>query len=66
MELENKVLNIVSLPLRKYCGGDKAAIGAIDYVIRKFEPFPHEAFVQLLEKRFGEYGMIFKKEYYEL
>ena len=66
LELENKGLNIVSLPLRKYCGGDKAAIGAVDYVIRKFEPFPHEAFVQLLEKRFGEYAMIFKKEYYEL
>lgn len=64
--IENKGLNVVSLPLRKYCGGDKAAIGAVDYVIRKFEPFPHEAFKRLLLKRFGKYEMIFKKEYYGL
>ncbi len=59
-------LNIISLPLRKYCGADKAAIGAIDYIVRKFEPFPHDNFKQLLEKRFGEYGKIFKAGYYEL
>lgn len=64
--IENTGLNVISLPLRKYCGGDKAAVGAIDYIIRKFDPFPHEAFKQLLEKRFGEYDKIFKEEYYEL
>lgn len=59
-------LNILSLPLRKYCGADKAAIGAIDYIVRKFEPFPHDNFKQLLEKRFGEYEKIFKSGYYSL
>jgi len=64
--IENKGLNVISLPLRKHCGGDKAAVAAVDYVIRKFEPFPQEAFKQLLEKRFGEYDKIFKVEYYKL
>lgn len=59
-------LNIISLPLRKFCGADKAVAGAIDYLIRKFEPFPHEIFKALLEKRFGEYGKIFKEDYYSL
>lgn len=64
--IEDTGLNILSLPLRKYCGGDKAAVGAVDYVIRKFDPFQHEAMKLLLEKRFGEYGKIFKEEYYKL
>ena len=59
-------LNIISLPLRKYCGADKAAIGAIDFIVRKFEPFPHDKLMLLLEKRFGVYGKIFKEEYYSL
>lgn len=66
LTLEKKGLNIISLPLRRLCGGDKAAIGAVDYVIRKFEPFRHEAFGTLLEKRFGKYKKIFKDEYYDL
>lgn len=64
--IEKKSINAISLPLRKHCGGDKAAVGAIDYIIRKFEPFPHEAFEHLLENRFGEYNKIFKEDYYEL
>jgi len=59
-------LNIISLPLRKLCGAEKAVAGAIDYLIRKFEPFPHEIFVELLEKRFGEYGKIFKPEFFTI
>lgn len=59
-------LNIISIPLRKLCGADKAALGAVDYIIRKYEPFQHDVYVKLLEKRFGEYGKIFKEEYYML
>ncbi|NOS86548.1 MAG: hypothetical protein HOP31_15545 [Ignavibacteria bacterium] len=66
LTIEKKGLNVISLPLRKYCGGDKAAVGAVDYVIRKFEPFQHNAIKLLLEKRFGEYEKIFKEEYYKL
>jgi len=66
LTIEKKGLNLVVLPLRRLCGSDKAAVGAVDYVIRKFEPFPHEPFKQLLEKRFGEYGKIFKEEFYNL
>jgi len=58
--------NIVSLPLRKTCGGEKAALGAIDYLVRKFNPFPHERFKKVIEKRNGEYDKIFKKNYYSL
>ena len=66
IEVQKGKLNILSLPLRKHCGADKAAIGAIDYIVRKFEPFPHDKFKVLLEKRFGEYGKIFKDGYYKL
>jgi len=66
LNIEQKGLNIICLPLRKLCGSDKAAVGAIDYIIRKFEPFPHEAYKLLLEKRFGEYATVFKEEYYKL
>jgi len=65
LNIEQKGLNIITLPLRRLCGSDKAAVGAIDYIICKFEPFPHEAFKQLLEKRFGEYGSIFKEDFYK-
>ncbi|HMR00637.1 MAG TPA: 2-oxoacid:acceptor oxidoreductase family protein [Ignavibacteria bacterium] len=66
LTMHKEGLNVIQLPLRKLCGGDKAAVGAIDYIIRKFEPFQHEAFKKLLEKRFGEYGGVFKKDYYGL
>ena len=66
LNIESKGLNVISLPLRRECGGDKAAIGALDYIIRNFQPFQHEPFIMLLEKRFGEYGKIFKEEYYKL
>lgn len=66
IELPAVKVNVLPLPLRKYCGADKAALGAIDYIIRKFEPFPHEKFKVLLEKRFGEYEKIFKEGYYSL
>ena len=59
-------LNIISLPLRKSCGGEKAALGAIDYLVKKYAPFSHEKFKKIIEKRNGEYGKIFKKEYYEI
>lgn len=61
-----KGYNIVSLPLRKTCGGEKAALGALDYLVRKFTPFPHERFKKIIEKRNGEYEKIFKKDYYSL
>jgi len=66
LTLHKEGLNVIPLPLRKICGGDKAAIGAIDYVIKHFEPFDHNAIKTLLENRFGEYGKIFKEEYYSL
>ena len=66
LTLHKEGLNVIPLPLRKICGGDKAAIGAIDYVVKHFEPFDHNAIKTLLENRFGEYGKIFKEEYYKL
>jgi pyruvate/2-oxoacid:ferredoxin oxidoreductase beta subunit len=66
IQLPKEGLNVLSLPLRKHCGGDKAALGAIDYIIRKFEPFPHKIFTGIIAKKFGEYGKIFRQEYYEL
>lgn len=66
MEMPEGKLNILALPLRKLCGADKAALGAIDYIIRKFEPFPHDNYKLLLTKRFGEYNKIFKPDYYSL
>jgi 2-oxoglutarate/2-oxoacid ferredoxin oxidoreductase subunit beta len=61
-----KGYNIISLPLRKSCGGEKAALGAIDYFIRKYNPIPHEKFKKIIEKRNGEYEKIFKKDFYLL
>lgn len=66
LELNKEGLNVISLPLRRICGGDKAAIGAVDYILKHFEPFPQETFKSLLEKRFGEYRKIFKAEYYNI
>ncbi|MBL8016974.1 MAG: hypothetical protein JNK43_06875 [Ignavibacteria bacterium] len=66
IELGMDGLNVLSLPLRKLCGADKAALGAVDYVIRKFEPFPHDIFAGIISKKFGEYGKIFREGYYEL
>jgi len=61
-----KGYNIISLPFRKSCGGEKAALGALDYLVRKYNPFPHEIFKKIIEKRYGDYEKIFKKEYYSL
>ena len=66
INLNIKGLNIISLPLRKTCGGEKAALGAVDYLVRRYKPFPHERFKKIIEKRYGDYEKIFKKEYYNL
>lgn len=66
LTLSQNGLNIISLPLRKLCGGDKAALGALDYLVRKYNPFPHEALKGLISKKFGDYSKVFKQEYYSL
>ncbi len=66
IELSNNGYNVISLPLRKSCGADKATLGAVDYVIRKFELFPHYVLKKVIEKKFGVYNKVFKSEYYSL
>lgn len=66
LDLNKEGLNVITLPLRRICGGDKAAIGAVDYILKHFEPFPQKTFISLMEKRFGEYVKIFKAEYYNI
>ena len=66
LELKKNASNVIKLPLRKMCSPDKAALGAIDYLIRKYEPFPHGFFGKRLETKFGEYRKIFKSGFYEL
>lgn len=56
----------VILPFRKFCSSDKAALGAIDYFVRRYNPFPHDIFRKIIERKYGEYEKIFRKEYYEL
>lgn len=64
IELDEVSSKVIKLPLRKMCGGDKASLGALDYVIRNYSLFDHEIFIKLLEKKFGEYSKIFRGEYY--
>lgn len=66
LNLAKKGLSVILLPLRKLCGGDKAALGALDYLVKKYEPFPHEALIRLIERKFGEYSKVFKEEFYKL
>ncbi|MFI5212247.1 MAG: hypothetical protein ACHQIH_05140, partial [Ignavibacteria bacterium] len=66
IRLEGTGLNVISLPLRKLCGADKACLGAVDYYVRKYKPFEHDAFRGVIEKKLGEYGKIFKSEYYDI
>lgn len=66
LNIEKKGLNIITLPLRRLCGGDKAAIGAVDYILMHYDILDHNAFKLLLEKRFGTYDKIFKEEFYKL
>ncbi|MBZ0201384.1 MAG: hypothetical protein K8I03_00045 [Ignavibacteria bacterium] len=63
IELSNNGYNVISLPLRKACGADKATLGAVDYAIRMYGLFPHEVFKKVIEKKFGQYETIFKKEF---
>jgi len=66
ISFSNNGFNIVTLPLRKTCSGEKAALGAIDYLVKKYNPFPHERFKVTVEKKYEKYEDVFKKEYYEL
>jgi len=57
---------VLMYPLRKFCGGERAALGAIDCFIKTFSPFPHPKFAELLLDRYGSYENLFKKEFYAL
>ncbi len=57
---------VVNLPFRLNCGASRAALGAVDYFIRTYSPFPHEKFAALEARKYGEYGAIFKKGFYEM
>jgi pyruvate/2-oxoacid:ferredoxin oxidoreductase beta subunit len=58
--------NVLSLPLRKSCGNDKAALGAINYFVKKYNPFPHNRLKDIVAKKYEKYEGVFKKEYYKL
>lgn len=66
LELDENPAKVIILPLRKACGGSKAALGAIDYMIRLLKPLPEKHFRSLLEARYGDYEKMFKKEFFEL
>lgn len=66
IRLDKPGLNVISLPLRKLCSADKACLGAVDYYIRKYMPFEHEEFIKVIEKKFGDYKLIFKEDYNKL
>jgi pyruvate/2-oxoacid:ferredoxin oxidoreductase beta subunit/Pyruvate/2-oxoacid:ferredoxin oxidoreductase gamma subunit len=62
--IDKQNLNIISLPFRNLCGAEKAALGAIDFLIKKNDLIPYESFKNLMEKKFGNYNKIFKPEFY--
>jgi 2-oxoglutarate ferredoxin oxidoreductase subunit beta len=57
---------VIKLPFRANCGANKSALGAVDYFVRTLNPFPHEKFADVASRKYGEYGLIFKKGYYEM
>ncbi len=55
-----------SLPLRKFCSPSKAALGAIDVLLKITEPFDLKIFYNEIEKRFGDYEKLYKGNILEL
>ncbi len=50
------------LPLRKICSPQKSAIGGIDFLLKLTQPFDLNIFINLIEKKFGDYNQIFKDD----
>ncbi|MFN4111957.1 MAG: thiamine pyrophosphate-dependent enzyme [Ignavibacteria bacterium] len=51
------------IPLRKFCGPDKAALGGIDFLLNLTQPFQIEIFRTLIQKRFGSYDKLYKEDF---
>jgi len=66
LKLKEIDYKVVKLPFRVNCTASKAALGAVDYFVRTVNPFPHEKFANIEARKYGEYGAIFKKGFYEM
>lgn len=62
LNIPAKTNKFYSLPLRKLCTPQKAALGAIDIFLNLIKPFPLEIFYNMIEKRFGDYLTLYKED----
>ncbi len=60
LEIPIKTEKMYSLPLRRVCSPNKAALGGIDVLLNLTEPFPLQLFYSEIEKRFGKYDALYK------
>lgn len=66
LDLQITTSQTYKLPLRKFCSPSKAALGAIDVLLRITEPFDLKIFYGEIEKRFGNYEKLYKGNILEL
>lgn len=59
----NTIGEVLRIPIRKSCGGNKSALGAIDYFISTKNPFPKEVFHKMIESKFGSYSDFYKAKF---
>lgn len=64
LELPETNSKVIKLSLRKSCGAFKAALGAIDYYISNFNPFPGNVLHKIIEKKFGNYESFYREKFF--
>lgn len=63
INLDINIGKIIKIPFRKLCGENRAALGAIHYLINKMNFFPIEAFENIVNKKYGEIEKLYKSEF---